>query len=63
MNINFNELKKQLLSEGMNERRADLFLKNLEKDFISNPTITEEQKEWALLRGFYPSRIFDYKLN
>lgn len=58
---NYDKLLEKLRNMGMDYRWAGMFVKKLKDDEAAFPT-SEEKKEWALKRGFYPGRVELYGL-
>lgn len=58
---NYDMLLEKLRNMGMDYRWAGMFVKKLKDDEAAFPT-SEEKKEWALKRGFYPGRVELYGL-
>lgn len=55
-------LKNLLVESGMDKKWSNMFVKKLSDDEAAFP-MTDEQKKWALSRGFFPGRIELYGLN
>ncbi len=55
-------LLEKIRALGMDYRWAKMFVKKLRDDEEAFP-VSDEEKEWALKRGFYPGRIALYGLN
>ena len=58
----YNRLRELLKEAGMDAKWSGMFVKKLADDEIAFP-MSDEQKKWALSRGFYPGRIELYGLN
>lgn len=58
---NYDALLEAVREQGMDYRWAKMFVKKLADDERAFPA-TEEQKRWALERGFYPGRVELYGL-
>ena len=59
---NYDKLLEEVRRLGMDAKWAKMFIKKLSDDERAF-TMTEEEKKWALTRGFYPGRIKLYGLN
>ncbi len=59
---NYDKLLDAVRALGMDYKWAKMFVKKLKDDEQAFPA-TEQQKKWALERGFYPGRIELYGLN
>lgn len=62
MATNYDKLLEKIRGLGMDYRWAGMFVKKLRDDENAFPVADEEQKKWALERGFYPGRIELYGL-
>lgn len=60
--VNYEKLLEAVRNLGMDYKWARMFVKKLKDDEEAFPA-TDEQKKWALERGFYPGRIEFYGLN
>lgn len=58
---NYDKLLEKIRALGMDYRWAGMFVKKLRDDEAAFPA-TDEVKEWALRRGFYPGRVELYGL-
>ena len=54
---------KGLIEHGMQPKQATFFLKLYKQDALGFPQITEEEREWALKKGFFPGRSHLLGLN
>lgn len=59
---NYDKLLELVRKEGMDFKWAKMFIKKLADDEKAFPA-TDEEKKWALEKGFYPGRIKLYGLN
>lgn len=59
---NYDKLTDHVRALGMDYKWARMFVKKLRDDEAAFPVADEEQKKWALERGFYPGRIELYGL-
>ena len=59
---NYDMLLQQMWKQGMDKKWARMFVKKLADDEMAFQT-TEEQKKWAMERGFFPGRVELYGLN
>lgn len=62
MATNYDVLLEKVRSLGMDYRWAGMFVKKLRDDENAFPVADENQKRWALEKGFYPGRIELYGL-
>lgn len=59
---NYDRLLEKIRDLGMDYKWAKMFVKKLRDDENAFPVAAEDQKRWALERGFYPGRIELYGL-
>lgn len=59
---NYEKLLDEVRALGMDYRWSQMFVKKLRDDEAAFP-VNDEQKKWALERGFYPGRVVLYGLN
>lgn len=59
---NYDVLVDLLREQGMDYKWSKMFVKKLRDDEMAF-NMSDEQKEWAMRRGFYPGRILLYGLN
>lgn len=59
---NYEKLLEEVRALGMDYRWSAMFVKKLRDDEAAFP-VSDEQKRWALERGFYPGRVVLYGLN
>ena len=62
MSTNYDILLEKMRNLGMDYRWSRMFVKKLKDDEVAFPVADEEQKKWALEKGFYPGRIELYGL-
>lgn len=62
MATNYEVLLEKIRALGMDYRWAGMFAKKLKDDEQQFPVSDEQQKRWALERGFYPGRVGIYGL-
>lgn len=58
----YDRLLEKVRELGMDYKWARMFVKKLSDDEIAFP-VTDEEKKWAIKRGFYPGRVLLYGLN
>ncbi len=59
---NYDKLTQLLRAQGMDYKWTKMFVKKLRDDEIAF-NMTDEEKKWAMERGFFPGRIVLYGLN
>ena len=59
---NYEKLLEEVRNLGMDYKWSRMFVKKLRDDEAAFP-VSDEQKKWALERGFYPGRVVLYGLN
>ena len=59
---NYDKLLEEVRNLGMDFKWAKMFVKKLSNDEKEFP-VSEEERKWALKRGFYPGRVSLYGIN